>query len=106
MMTDISKLLNKARELEKNMKESQKKIKEIQATGVSGGDKVKITLNGDGDIIKIYISNEILNEKIDIVYDLIIAAHNNAKESIKQKTSEEISKVSSDLGIPGLKWPL
>ena len=35
MMTDISKLLNKARELEKNMKESQKKIKEIKSTGVS-----------------------------------------------------------------------
>mgnify|MGYP001300633174 CR=1 FL=1 len=104
-MTDIKKLLDKAKELEKNMKESQKRISEIKADGVSGGDKVKITLNGDGELVKIYIAPDLLNEKIDILYDLIIAAHNNAKISIKQKTSEEISKVSTDLGVQGIKWP-
>jgi len=104
-MTDISKLIDKAKQLEKNMKESQKKIKEIKAEGVSGGDKVKITLNGEGDLTNIYIAPEILNESTDLIYDLIIAAHNNAKIAIKQKTSEEISKVSIDLGVPGIKWP-
>ena len=59
-MTDISKLIDKAKQLEKNMKESQKKIKEIKAEGVSGGDKVKITLNGEGDLTNIYIAPEIL----------------------------------------------
>ena len=105
-MTDFSKILNKAKELENNMKESQQRIKKIEAEGVSGGDKVKITLNGDYEIVKISISPDILREDISVLEDLICAAHNNAKETLKSKTAEEISKVTGDLGIPGFKWPL
>ena len=56
--------------------------------------------------LKIYISNETLNEDKSIIEDLILAAHNNAKEKIKNKTSEEISKATGGFGIPGFKWPL
>ena len=55
---------------------------------------------------KIEISDEILKEDKAIVEDLIVAAHNNAKAQLKSKTSEEISKATGDLGIPGFKWPL
>ena len=41
-----------------------------------------------------------------IIEDLITAAHNNAKEKLKTKTSEEISKATGGFGIPGFKWPL
>ena len=41
-----------------------------------------------------------------IIEDLIVAAHNNAKSELKSKTSEEISKSTSEFGIPGFKWPL
>ena len=105
-MTDFSKILNKAKELENNMKESQQRIKKIEAEGVSGGDKVKITLNGNNEIIKISISPDILREDISVLEDLICAAHNNAKETLKSKTAEEISKVTGEFGIPGFKWPL
>ena len=46
-MTDFNKILDKAKELQENMKESQEKIKKIEVEGVSGGDKVKIKLNGN-----------------------------------------------------------
>lgn len=105
-MTDFSKILNKAKELESKMKESQEKIKNISATGVSGGDTVKITLNGEGEIINLDISADILKEDKTIIEDLIKAAHNNAKSQLKSKTSEEISKAAGGFGIPGFKWPL
>lgn len=105
-MTDFSKILDKAKELESKMKESQEKIKNISATGVSGGDTVKITLNGEGEIINLDISSDILKEDKTIIEDLIKAAHNNAKSQLKSKTSEEISKATGGFGIPGLKWPL
>ena len=47
-MTDFSKILDKAKELEAKMKESQEKIKSIQVKGTSGADSLKVTLNGDG----------------------------------------------------------
>ena len=105
-MTDFIKILDKAKELEKKMKESQQKIKNIMVEGVSGSNSVKITLNGDGEMIKIDISPETMKEKQSIIEDLIVAAHNNAKTQLKSKTSEEISKATGGFGIPGFKWPL
>jgi len=105
-MTDFNKILDKAKELESKMKESQEKIKNISVTGISGGNSVKITLNGEGEVIDLDISTEILKEDKTIIEDLIKAAHNNAKLQLKTKTSEEISKATGGFGIPGFKWPL
>ena len=105
-MNEFSKILDKAKELENKMKESQKKIKSIEATGISGGGEVKVTLNGEREMIKILISDEILKEDKSVLEDLILAAHNNAKEKLKSKTTEEISKATGGFGIPGFKWPL
>tara|TARA_Y100001970_G_C14026838_1_gene746497 strand:- start:205 stop:537 length:333 start_codon:yes stop_codon:yes gene_type:complete len=104
-MTDFKKILDKAKELETKMKESQEKIKNIQAEGVSGSNSVKVTLNGNNEMIKINLSDEVIKEDKVIIEDLIMAAHNNAKSELKTKTSEELSKSTSGLGIPGFKWP-
>ena len=105
-MTDFSKIIDKAKELELKMKESQEKIKNIRAEGVSGNNSVKVTLDGEGEMQKIEISQEILSEDKLIIEDLIVAAHNNAKSQIKSKTNDEITKAAGGLGIPGFKWPL
>jgi len=105
-MTDFTKILDKAKELEAKMKESQEKIKNIKVEGISGSNSVKVTLNGENEMIKIDLSDEIIKEDKIIIEDLIIAAHNNAKVKLKSKTSEEISKSASRFGIPGFKWPL
>ena len=106
IMTDFNKILNKAKELETKMKESQEKIKNIRVQGISGANSVKVTLNGDGEMVKLEISPEIIKEEKTIIEDLIVAAHNNAKSQLKTKTSEEISKATGDFGIPGFKWPI
>ena len=105
-MTDFSKILDKAKELEAKKKESQQKIKEIRVEGVSGSNSVTITLDGEGEMQTIKLSDEIMKEDKAIIEDLIVAAHNNAKAQLKSKTSEEISKVTGGFGIPGFKWPL
>ena len=105
-MTDFSKIITKAKELEAKMKESQEKIKSIEVQGISGANSVKVTLNGDGEMIKLEISPEAIKEEKSIIEDLIVAAHNNAKTQLKTKTSEEISKATGDFGIPGFKWPI
>ena len=105
-MTVFSKISSKAKELEAKMKESQEKIKNIKVEGISGSNSVKVTLDGEGEMQKIEISNEIMKEDKSIIEDLIVAAHNNAKEQLKVKTTEEISKTTGGLGIPGFKWPL
>ena len=105
-MTDFTKILNKAKELEAKMKESQEKIKNIKVEGMSGANSIKVTLNGDGEMIQIDISPETMKEEKSIIEDLIVAAHNNAKNQLKSKTSEEISKATGGFDIPGFKWPI
>tara|TARA_A100001015_G_scaffold92457_1_gene102935 strand:+ start:132 stop:449 length:318 start_codon:yes stop_codon:yes gene_type:complete len=105
-MTDFSKILDKAKELEAKMKESQEKIKNIKVEGVSGSNSVKVILDGEGEMCKIEISDEILKGDKIIIEDLIVAAHNNAKRELKLKTNEEISKTTGGFNIPGFKWPL
>ena len=105
-MTDFNKILDKAKEIEAKMKESQANIKKIRVEGISGSNSVKVILDGEGEMLKIEISDNLLNEEKSIIEDLIVAAYNNAKSQLKTKTSEEISKATGGLGIPGFKWPL
>ena len=105
-MTDFNKILDKAKELEAKMKESQEKIRNIEVEGISGANSIKVTLNGDGEMIKLEISSEATKAEKSIIEDLIVAAHNNAKTQLKSKTSEEISKATGDFSIPGFKWPI
>ena len=105
-MTEFKKILDKAKELEKKMKESQENIKKIRAEGISGSNSVKVILDGEGEMQKVEITDEVLKEEKSIIEDLIVAAHNNAKAKLKTKTSEEISKATGGFNIPGFKWPL
>ena len=105
-MTDFTKILDKPKELEAKMKESQENIKKLRVEGVSGANSVKVILDGEGIVQKIEISDEILKENKSVLEDLIIAAFNQAKTKLKDKTTEEISKTAGGFGIPGFKWPL
>ena len=99
-MTDFSKIINKAKEMEIKMRESQEKIKSITATGVSGSNSVRVTINGDWEMVKLEISDETLKEEKMIIEDLIVAAYNNAKENLKRKSTEELSKITGGMNLP------
>ena len=99
-MTNFSDMLSKAKAMQEKMKEAQEQIKRIEVEGISGGSRVKVILTGDYEIKSILISDEAKKEKQEIVNDLIIAAYNNAKENLKKKSAEELSKVTGGLNLP------
>jgi len=105
-MTDFSKVLEQAKDVQNRMKQAQETLKKIEVEGVSGGGSVKVYLNGEGELIKLFISPEIMKENNELLEDLILAAHNTAKKKIKIKTSEELSKITGGIPLPtGFKWP-
>ena len=105
-MTDFSKVLEQAKNMQNKMKETQESIKKIEVEGVAGGGSIKICLNGDGELIKLHIAPEMMKESEEILEDLIIAAHGDAKQKIKMKASEELSKIAGGIPLPsGFKWP-
>ena len=99
-MTNFSDMLSKAKAMQEKMREAQEKIKKIEVEGESGGNLVKIILSGDYEIKSIVITDAAKKENQDIINDLIIAAYNNAKENLKKKTSEELSKATGGLNLP------
>ena len=106
-MTDFSDLISQAKKMQDKMKQTQEALKKIEVEGVSGGNAVKVIMNGDGELKKIFIDDAVLKDSKEIMEDLIVAAHNNAKSKLKQKTSEEISKVTGGINLPpGFKFPL
>ena len=100
-MTDFSDLISQAKKMQERMKETQEALKKIEVEGISGGNAVKVIMNGDGELKKISLGETIVKEPKEIV-----AAHNDAKNKLKKKTSEEISKVTGGVDLPpGFKLP-
>ena len=93
-------MLSKAKEMQEKMKAVQENIKKIEVEGVSGGNLVKVILTGDYELKSISISPEAKNENQEIINDLIVAAFNNAKENLKKRSSEELSKITGGLNLP------
>ena len=105
-MTDFSDLIAQAKKMQDKMKETQEALKKIEVEGISGGNAVKIIMNGEGELKKIFLGETLLKESKEIVEDLILAAHNDAKSKLKKKTTEEISKVTGGVNLPpGFKLP-
>ena len=105
-MTDFSDLVSQAKKMQEKMKETQEVLKKIEVEGISGGNIVRVIMNGDGELKKIFLDDKLLKESKQIIEDLIVAAHNDAKIKLKKKTSEELSKVTGGISLPpGFKIP-
>ena len=106
IMPDFTDFISQAKEVQDKIKKTQETLRKIEVEGVSGGEAVKIIMNGDGELKKISLEETLLKETTSIIEDLIVAAHNNAKSKLKKKTSEEISKVTGGINLPpGFKLP-
>ena len=99
-MNNFSDMLSKAKVMQEKMKEVQEIIKKIEVEGVAGGELVKVVLKGDYEMKSIVLSPNAKSEKNEIINDLIIAAHNDAKEKLKKKTSEELLKITGVSNFP------
>ncbi len=105
-MPNFSDMLSKAKEMQDKMKEAQDAIKKIEVEGEAGGNLVKVILTGDYEIKSIIISDQAKKEEQEIINDLIKAAYNNAKNNLKKKSADELSKVTGGMNLPfDLKLP-
>jgi nucleoid-associated protein EbfC len=103
---DFGGMLKKAQEMQQKMAEVKASLKNIQAEGVANNGAVKVTMNGDHEMIKIDIDPKLMTEEKEVLEDLIVIATNNAKKVIEVKSSEEMSKITGGLKLsPGFKLP-
>ncbi len=100
-MKDIAGMLQKAQALQAKMTEMQAELKTREVVGSSGQGKVKVTMNGAQEVIKLSIDPEVINPgEADLLEDLVLAAFNDARAKVTSLVEQEMSKVSGGLGLP------
>jgi DNA-binding YbaB/EbfC family protein len=98
--------LKQAQELQEKMKKMQEDLVNKQASGSSGGDMVKATVNGKHELVNISVAKEVVNpEDIEMLEDLIVAAVTDAMHKMDEVIKSEMAKVTGGLSIPGLEVP-
>ena len=106
-MKDIMGLMSKAKEMQEKMQAMQEELANLEVEGTSGGGMVKVTLNGKGVMTNLDIDPSLIKEdEGDIVEDLVMAAHNDAKVKVEEETARKTQELTAGLPIPpGMKLP-
>ena len=106
-MTDFLGMMKKAKELQSKMQNMQAEVATIEVEGASGAGLVKVTMTAKGDLKAIAIDPSLLKaEEGEILEDLIIAAHADARSKAERTMAEKMQALTGGLGLPpGLKLP-
>jgi nucleoid-associated protein EbfC len=106
-MKNLSGLMKQAQQMQEKMQEMQAKLEGLEIEGVAGAGLVTMTLNGKGDLRRIKIDPKIIDPAdTEMLEDLIVAAHADAKRKIEAAAAEEMQKVTGGLQLPpGMKLP-
>jgi len=100
-------MLEQAQEMQAKMEEMQLVLEAMVVEGVAGGGMVKVTLNGNGELKGVNIDPSLFtSEDKEVIEDLIVAAHFEAKAQIEQKIKDEMAQMTGGLDLPpGMKLP-
>lgn len=94
-------MMKKAREIQAKMQELQKELEETEIEGLSGAGMVKVILNGKGEMRGLQIDDSLYKpEEKDVLEDLIIAAHKDAKTKAEEQAAAKMKEATGDLPIP------
>jgi DNA-binding YbaB/EbfC family protein len=106
-MKNLSGLMKQAQQMQDKMQEMQAKLESLEIEGVAGAGLVTMVLNGKGDLRRIKIDPKIIDPAdTEMLEDLIVAAHTDAKRKIEAAAAEEMQKVTGGLQLPpGMKLP-
>ena len=104
---DIMGLMKKAQAMQAKMKDVQEELERLEVEGQSGGGMVKITLNGKGQMKAVALDPALMvPEDREMVEDLILAAHADARAKADRMAEEKMQAVTAGLPLPpGMKLP-
>ncbi|MEL0020290.1 MAG: YbaB/EbfC family nucleoid-associated protein [Rickettsiales bacterium] len=106
-MKNLGQLMKQAQEMQDKMAEMQESLRHLEIDGSAGAGLVKVTLNGKGEMRRLHIDPSLANpDEAEILEDLVVAAHNDAKGKIELRVQEETQKLMGGLSLPpGMKLP-
>ncbi len=106
-MKNFGNMMKQAQQMQSKMAEMQEALDKVEISGSSGGGLVEVTLTGKGEMRKVTIDPTLVDkDEIQVLEDLVVAAHNDAKAKVEAHVAEEMSKVTGGIQLPpGMKLP-
>ena len=106
-MKNIMGLMGQVKEMQEKMAQMQEGLAALEVTGEAGGGLVKVTLTGKGEMRGLDIDASLIKpDEAEIIEDLVIAAHNDAKAKAEEMVAEKTRELTAGLPIPpGMKLP-
>ncbi|CDP51551.1 FIG000557: hypothetical protein co-occurring with RecR [Devosia sp. DBB001] len=106
-MADFLNMMKKAQEMQAKMQQMQAELGNLVVEGQSGGGLVKVSLSGKGELKDLKIDSSLIKpEDAEMIEDLIIAAHADAKSKAEVEMNSRMQEVTAGLPLPpGMKFP-
>ena len=102
MMGGMAGLMKQANQMQIKMKKLQEELATREFTGTSGGGAVTAKVNGDNKILNLTINPEVLKSgDTEMLQDMVVSAVNDALKTAKDTSSQEMSKITGGLNLPG-----
>ncbi|MGE4547461.1 MAG: YbaB/EbfC family nucleoid-associated protein [Desulfurella sp.] len=99
---DMNSLMSQAKKMQKEIERIQQEAaKEITQVSVGGG-MITVSANGDGEVVEIKISKELLSDDVEMLEDLLLSGVNEAIRKAKEKVKEKMSALTGGISIPGI----
>ncbi|HEX7748464.1 MAG TPA: YbaB/EbfC family nucleoid-associated protein [Bordetella sp.] len=106
MKGQLAGLMQKAQQMQENMKKAQEALAEIMVEGAAGGGMVKVSMNCRNDVKRVSIDPSLLGDDKDMLEDLVAAAFNDALRKAEATSQEKMAGVTAGLPLPaGMKFP-
>lgn len=106
-MKNLAGLMRQAQQMQSKMQEMQDALQTLEMTGEAGAGLVRVTLNGKNELRSIKIDPKMVDPaETEMLEDLILAAHRDARAKIETASAAEMQKVTGGLQLPpGMKLP-
>lgn len=106
MKGQLAGLMQKAQQMQENMKKAQEALAEIMVEGAAGGGMVKVSMSCRNDVKRVSIDPSLLGDDKDMLEDLVAAAFNDALRKAEATSQEKMAGVTAGLPLPpGMKFP-
>ncbi|MCI6553620.1 MAG: YbaB/EbfC family nucleoid-associated protein [Lachnospiraceae bacterium] len=102
MPGNMNNLMKQAQRMQRQMEENQKEMETKEFTAAAGGGAVEVTVSGRREVVKVKLSEEVVDpEDIEMLEDLIVAAANEALRKVEEANTELMNKMTGGLGLGG-----
>ena len=96
-------MLRQAQQLQAKLAKLQEELGDVIVEATSGGNAVKVAIDGHQKVRSVEISPEVVNtDDVELLQDLVMTAVNEAITKSQELANKHLGKLTGGLNIPGL----